>query len=252
MTPFVLAQLSDPHVGATWAPGRDPEAGLAAAVERLTTAVGRPDAVLVTGDLTDHATDAEYERVRELLAPLGAPVHVLPGNHDDRAALRRHFGLPGASAEPVHHLADLGPLALVVLDTMIPGDDSGTLEGTQLEWLDATLAEHADRPVALATHHPPLLTGATAWDDYALGEASRRGLAEVVGRHPHVAAILSGHLHRTTTGRLAGRPVLVAPSTYVQMRLSRATTDEIELSDEPPAFVVHTLLDGDLVSVVQS
>ena len=58
--PFLLAQLSDPHIGAEWADG-DPVAGLAAAVESVRSMGRQPDAVLVSGDLADNATDAEYE-----------------------------------------------------------------------------------------------------------------------------------------------------------------------------------------------
>src|SRR4051794_27464326 len=93
--PFVLVQLSDPHIGADWADA-DSVAGLAAAVAAVGALPFRPDAVLVSGDLADHATDAEYEQVRELLAPLDGRLHVLPGNHDDRRGLHRHFGVPGA------------------------------------------------------------------------------------------------------------------------------------------------------------
>jgi hypothetical protein len=75
---FLLAQLSDPHIGAEWADG-DPVAGLAAAVESVASMRRQPDAVLVSGDLADNATDAGYEQVRELLAPLQAPLYVLPG-----------------------------------------------------------------------------------------------------------------------------------------------------------------------------
>jgi 3',5'-cyclic-AMP phosphodiesterase len=75
--PFLLAQLSDPHIGAEWADG-DPAAGLAAAVESVRSIRPQPDAVLVSGDLADNATDAEYEQVRELLAPLRAPLYVPP------------------------------------------------------------------------------------------------------------------------------------------------------------------------------
>src|SRR4051794_3783424 len=106
---FLLAQLSDPHIGAEWADG-NPVAGLAAAVESVASMRRQPDAVLVSGDLADNATEAEYEQVRELLAPLQAPLYVLPGNHDDRCALRRHFGVPGAGGEPVQYAVDLGPL----------------------------------------------------------------------------------------------------------------------------------------------
>jgi Icc protein len=72
--------------------------------------------VLVSGGLTEHAADSEYEQARELLASLGAPLHVLPGNHDDRAALRRHFSseelelVPEPAGFAVHALVD-GELA---------------------------------------------------------------------------------------------------------------------------------------------
>jgi Icc protein len=85
----------------------------------------QPDAVLVSGDLAENASDAEYELVRDLLAPLKAPLYVLPGNHDDRRALHRHFGVPGAGGDPVQYSVDLGALRLVVLDTTRPGADPG-------------------------------------------------------------------------------------------------------------------------------
>ena len=76
--------------------------------------------MLISGDLADHGADVEYERARELLEPLDAPLYVLPGNHDDRLALRRHFEVPAGSAEPVQYVAELGPLRLVALDSTRP------------------------------------------------------------------------------------------------------------------------------------
>jgi Icc protein len=136
--PFLLAQLNDPHVGATWA--GDPVPRLAAAVDAVCALRPPPDAVLVSGDLSDNATGAEYEQVRELLAPLSAPCFVLPGNHDDRRAIACSFGAPGAAGEPVQYSADLGAMRLVVLDATIPGEDGGTLDRARLDWLDAELA----------------------------------------------------------------------------------------------------------------
>jgi 3',5'-cyclic-AMP phosphodiesterase len=249
VTPFFLLQLSDPHIGADWTDA-DPVARLAAAVEKARSVCAHPDAVLVTGDLTDHAIDAEYEQVRELLAPLGGPLYVLPGNHDDRGALRRHFGVPGAEGEPVQYAADLGPLRLVVLDTTRPGEDPGTLDADRLRWLDEELARMPQTPTLLAMHHPPLWTGIPAWDELGLPRADREALGEVIARHPHVRRIVGGHLHRTITGELAGRAILIAPSTYVQMRLEFGA-QELELADEPAGFAVHALRDGELVSHVQ-
>src|SRR5439155_25479811 len=114
--PFLLVQLSDPHIGATWAAG-DPVARLRAAVESVRRMPDVPDAVLMSGDLADNAADAEYELVRELLAQIGAPFYVLPGNHDHRDTLRRHFDLDGTAGTPVQYAVSLGPLQLVAPDS---------------------------------------------------------------------------------------------------------------------------------------
>ena len=246
--PFLLIQLSDPHIGADWAEG-DPTARLAAAVESV-LALGRPDAVLVSGDLADHASDQEYERVRELLAPLRAPLHVLAGNHDDRRALHRHFGVPGADGEPVQYSADLGPVRLVVLDTTIPGKDPGALDGGRLDWLDAELAAAPEAPTIVAMHHPPVLTGSAVWDDLGLPLADRRALRDVIASHRQVRRVVAGHVHRTMTGDLAGTPVLTVPSTYVQARLN-FDSQELELTPDPAGFGVHVVVDGELTSHVE-
>ena len=210
----------------------------------------RPDAVLVTGDLADHASDHEYEQLREMLAALEAPVHVLPGNHDDRRALSRHFGVPDAGGGPVYHSVDLGALQLVLLDTTIPGEDSGALGPEQLEWLDGELAAAPDTLTLVALHHPPLVTGMALWDAIGLAPEDRDGLGAVVDRHQQVRCLVGGHFHRTISGELAGRRVLAVPSTYAQSRLD-FTLDQLELAEQPAAFALHTVLDGELVSHIQ-
>lgn len=244
---ILLAQLSDPHIGADWGVG-DPVAGLGAAVAAVCALPRQPDAVLISGDLAEHATDAEYEQVCELLAPLQASLYVLPGNHDDRRALHRHFGVPGASGEPVQYSVDLGPMRLVVLDTTRPGEAPGALDAERLDWLDAELATVPDLPTLLAMHHAPVVTGMPAFDDFGLPAADREALAEVVHRHRQVRRIVAGHLHRMIAADLAGCAVLTMPSTYVQFRLFGS---EDELATDPAGFAVHTVVDGELISHVQ-
>lgn len=247
---FLVVQLSDPHIGATWG-AADPAKALAAAVETVLSMPQQPDAVLVCGDLADHASEAEYEQVRGLLSPLGAGVHVAAGNHDDRRTLRRHFGVPGDADDPIAYAVELGPLKLVVLDTTIPGDDPGELGAGQLEWLDTELASAPEIPTLVAMHHPPLVTGIPSCDESGLRPDDRRALGQVVDRHPQVRTLAGGHVHRAITSRLSGRPVVTSPSTYVQLRLSFAGTG-VELAErEPAGFVVHALLDGEITSHVQ-
>lgn len=247
--PFLLVQLSDPHVGADWIDA-DPLERFAAAVESVRAMPQPPDAVLVSGDLTEHGADAECEAVRETLATLDVPFHVLPGNHDVREPIRRHFELPGEADEPIQYAVDLGPLRLVVLDTTIPGEDAGALDAERLGWLDATLAQAPDALTVIAMHHPPLVSGVPALDRIALAHADQRALGEVVERHAQVQRLVAGHVHRVMAGQLAGRAALTVPSTYVQTELD-FSLEEIELADEPAGFGVHAVRDGELSSHVQ-
>jgi Icc protein len=247
--PFLLVQLSDPHVGASW-DGVDPVGRLEAAVEAVRALEASPDAVLVSGDLAEHAADAEYEQVRTLLERIDAPSYVLPGNHDNRDALHRHFGVPGAGGRPVQYAVDLGPLRLVVLDSTIPGEDGGELDRERLAWLEEALAREPGTPTVVAMHHPPFAVGIPAWDAIGLRAADRQALGELLGRHPQVQRVVAGHVHRAITADLGGRPVLSVPSTYVQGLLDFGAT-QLELSDDPPGFAVHALVDGKLVSHVQ-
>ncbi len=247
--PFLLLQISDPHLGASWN-DHDPEECLRRAVEAILSLPDRPDALLVSGDLTDNGAPEEYRRVRELLEPLGLTPHVLPGNHDLRGPLREAFGVPGEGDEPVSYAVDLGPLRLVCLDSTIPGAEGGSLDGGRGEWLDAALAEEPDKPTVVALHHPPLHTEIPTFERIGLAPESRADLAEVLSRHPQVLRIVAGHVHRAIVAELAGRAVVTVPSTYLQAALD-FTAPKLEMRPDPPGFAIHALRDGSLATHLQ-
>jgi 3',5'-cyclic-AMP phosphodiesterase len=252
--PLLLAQISDLHLGGAWE-GVDPRPRLERVVEAIGSLPNRVDAVLVSGDLTDDASAESYVQARELLDRFEVPVHVLPGNHDDRAGLREAFELPGSGDDPVDYSIDVGELRLVILDSVVPGQDAGGFEPRQLRWLDQELGEQGERPTLLATHHSPLTTGIPDWDAINLVADERRALAEVVARHPQLRAIVAGHLHRVAASTLAGCPVLSIPSTYLQA-LPDFEVKDFEIEDVgmvgAPGFALHVLLDGELSSQVES
>ena len=152
----------------------------------------------------------------------------------------------------MQYSCDLGPLRLVVLDSTRPGKDPGSLDGGRLGWLNSELAAAPEIPTIVAMHHPPILTGVPdCRDDLGLPRADRRGLRDVVRRHPQVCQVIkSGHVHRVMTGDLDGCPVLTVPSTYVQARLD-FDAQGIELTPEPAGFGVHVMVDGELTSHVE-
>jgi 3',5'-cyclic AMP phosphodiesterase CpdA len=247
--PFLLVQLSDFHVGAPGG-GRDPRRCLREALDAVAALPDRPDALLASGDLSDDGSPQSYAFVREELERLGLPYFVLPGNHDDRAALRQAFDLAGEGEEPINYAADLGPLRLVAVDTVLPGADRGELDDIALTLIEAELATAPEQPTLLAMHHPPLHTGIPPLDGICLEAGARAGLAAVLSRHPQVLRVVAGHLHRIVVGELAGRAVLTVPSTYVQARLDFTATD-FGLGDDPPGFAVHAFAEGEIASHVQ-
>jgi len=248
--PFLVAQVSDPHIGGDWG-GADPVAGLTEVLAAIRALPDPPDVLLVTGDLVDNGTDEEYAQVQELLAAVGAPLYVLPGNHDRRAGLRARFGIPGDPSAPVQYAADLGPLRLVALDTTIPGHAAGELDSDRLDWLDAELTRAPEHPTLLAMHHPPVSTGMAPWDEIGLAAADRAALEEIVTRHPQVQRIVAGHIHQPLLATLAGRPVLSIPSTYVQARVDFGAP-EIQLGPGRSGFAVHAVIDGAISSYLHT
>jgi len=248
--PTLLVQLTDLHVGGN-ENGLDPLPRLEAVLEAVRSLPNRPDAVLVSGDLTDDGAAEGYRLAKEMLAALELPLHVLPGNHDDRRRLRETFGLPGDGDEPINYSAWVGDLRLVAFDSIVPGQDPGDFPPEQLRWLQEELATEPEAPTLLALHHPPLSTGIAEWDEINLSGSQRETLSEVVARHPQLLGIAGGHLHRVAASSLAGRPVLAAPSTYWQVRPNFFEGDEYGVVDTP-GFAIHALREGELYSQAES
>ena len=236
----VLAHISDTHLRAE-GDDRGAARALRTAVAALLDLRPRPDAVLVSGDLGEQGDPAEYALARELLSPLPMPVHVLAGNHDDHEAMSEAFGTP------VRYTADIGELALVACHTPLPGRLDGRLD---LDWLEAELEAARGRPVVLAMHHPPLLTGIPVLDEIGLPAAERAALGDLLTRFANVRRVVAGHVHRTAFAVLGGCGVVTAPSANLQARLEIGA-QAFDFRPEPPGFLLHVELGGELVSHLQ-
>ncbi|MEV6953644.1 metallophosphoesterase [Streptomyces sp. NPDC051183] len=238
---IVIAHLSDTHLdGGSRAAGRT-----RAVMEYLDGLPYDLDAVLVSGDITDHATAAEYEEARKILDSRH-PLALCPGNHDDRAAFRR--GLLGereASRAPVDRVLRGNGFVLAACDSSVPGEHRGFLEDSTLSRLDAVLeGTPRDVPVLVAFHHPPVPLHIPYVDRVRqFGEERLAALAE---RHPHLTAFLCGHAHTGAATTFAGRPLLVAPGVVSTCKLpweAAAGASEYVHLDEPPVVAFHVLGD---------
>jgi 3',5'-cyclic AMP phosphodiesterase CpdA len=245
---MLIAQITDTHIKAA---GRlayrrvDSAARLRDCVGHLNSLQPRPDIVLLTGDLVDFGRPEEYALLRELLAPLRMPVHVIPGNHDTRDAMRAAFAdhdyLPRAG-EFLHYALEDYPLRLIGLDTLVPGEPRGEMCAARLAWLDAQLARAPRRPTVLFMHHPPFLTGLANMDWQNCHNSE--GLGALIERHPQVFRVLCGHVHRSIHLQWHGVTASIAPSPSHACALDLNADAPHDFILEPPACELHLWREG--------
>lgn len=247
---MLIAQITDTHVveagTRAYMDQVDTNAMMAKAVDRLNALDPRPDLVVVTGDLTDHGTAAEYAELKAQLARLELPFYLVIGNHDDRQTLLAELDYAHlASARPfVQYTVDHLPVRLIVLDSTSDEHHRGDYCQERLDWLAARLAEDVGKPTIVALHHPPFDTGIATMD--ALGPGWADGLVAAIAGRPNVVRVLCGHVHRSIQTLVGGRLASICPSTAHQVNLDLAAgaPNPERLAEgffemEPPAFQLH-------------
>ncbi|WP_431046993.1 metallophosphoesterase [Streptomyces sp. P1-3] len=237
---IVIAHLSDTHIDG----GQRSSERTRVVMDYLEDLPYELDAVLVTGDIADHALPAEYEQARRLLTSRH-PVVVCPGNHDERAAFRQFLLGQPPSAAPINQVHHTAACVIALCDSSLPGKDEGFLEYETLMWLEDVLAQAPDEvPVLVGFHHPPAQLHVPFIDGIRQFGADR--LAALAERHPNLAAFLCGHAHTPAATTFAGRPLLVAPGVVSTLRLPwehHAHPEDYVHLDQPPALAFHILDD---------
>lgn len=232
----LIAHLSDPHLSLSRPHKQE---ALRQAVAHLLAFPMRPDAVLVSGDIADNGRPEDYALFKALIQPLGLPVYVIPGNHDDRAEMLRVFGVQGTSPLPefMQYVADVGAVRLVALDTHIPGQSGGLLDAARLQWLNDRLSEAPARPTLVFLHHPPLVAGLQVMD--SIGLEGTRGLRDVLLGHPQVTRLLAGHTHMAQTQGFAGTLLTVAPGLDASLLPDLGQPHKLVAQKQPPLCLLH-------------
>lgn len=243
-----VCQISDLHVRQ---PGEltlgrvDCAAMVARCVQEILRLRDQPDLVIATGDLVERGLSLEYAHLRRLLAPLPMPVYLIPGNHDERGALREAFpDHPYLNQWPpfVQYAIEDWPLRIVALDTLIPGQSGGELCGERLAWLERSLAAQPEKPTLVIMHHPPFPTLISHMDK--LGLPGTEALAKVIARHPQVERVLCGHIHRSIQVRFGGTIASTCPSPVHQVALNFEPGAPLSFAMEPPGYQLHAWREG--------
>ena len=200
--------------------------------------------LVVTGDVSSDGQAETYRLLNDRLSDLRLPCRLVPGNHDDRAAMVRHLkGLEKDEAGYLQGTIQTSAGAFIFLDSQSgPHDGSshhGLLCEKRLAWLESRLEENADRSVYLFMHHPPFVSGMTFMDRTRL--RNPEDLALVLEGREQVKHLFLGHLHRSVSGSWKGIPFSVQSSTCFQVALEMGLGPDLILSHEPPTYGVVLL-----------
>ena len=247
--PFVLAHLSDAHIGPlprarrrdligkrltgyiNWKRGRSAAHDMQVLAALVTDLLDQaPDHVAMTGDILNIGLPGEYPLAAEWLSTLGTPgrdVSFTAGNHDaythgSLPTLARTFAPwtrgDGDEAPGYPYLKVRDGVALIGLCSGVPRAPfiaSGRLGPLQRERCEAMLADagarHLTRVVML--HHPPRLDEPTG--HLARGLSDHLAFALMV-RRVGAELIIHGHNHKAsveyTPGPVRSVPVVGVPS----------------------------------------
>lgn len=210
----------------------------------------RPDAILITGDLTMRARSREFAAACDWIGALDVPVTVEVGNHD-----LPYFNPFARFFYPYRRIRGIERLVERELD--LPGVAIVPLKTTaraqwRLDWskgwvtkkaLAKTLAAIDALPAgtaALVTAHHPLVEAGTR--GRALTRGGTRALSALAARG--VAAVLTGHVHDAFD--------LVQQTPAGSIRMIGAGTLSQRIRSTPPGFNELRFADGTLAVRVRN
>ncbi|MEM9156759.1 MAG: phosphodiesterase [Cyanobacteria bacterium P01_F01_bin.33] len=257
--PLYVVQITDCHLFAN--PKRrllgvETEMTFQSTLTKVRTLNPFPDVVLLTGDLSQDGSVLSYARLRHHLRVLPTDIYWLAGNHDRLSAMQEELGShPDLDAEmaptqngsisaleaeraPRHRLHSDDVFTrqnwtFILLNSQIPGKDSGYLNADTLAFLETELERAAARQhhVTISLHHPPFSMHSEWLDTSTLRNASR--LFAVLDRFTHVRVVLFGHVHQEFCTERRGVTYMSCPSTCIQFK---PRSSEFALDLVPPAF----------------
>lgn len=175
---FEIAQLSDVHelIGST---------NFNAIINELNNVI-KPKLTVITGDVTDHGTPAQFNLFATDVVKINGPVYVTPGNHDSRWWNSNGKNDFIENVGPLYQSFNYKGIHFALLDTTVNMELDGKINKKQLEWLKNDLqAIPNEMPVILFGHHPFKISN---------NIVARNELMEAV-KDKNVIAFMAGHLH---------------------------------------------------------
>ena len=241
-----LIWMSDLHFTKTGdVLGHNPRIRLQAAIDYINEHHHDAAHCIISGDMANRATPADYADLSDRLQTLEVPYLPMVGNHDNRDLFRKAFSLPETSmAEFIQYDVPTAGTTILCLDTHKPGSDAGSYCAGRMDWLRDKLNAAGDTPVLIFMHHPPMSLGLPMQDKDKLENGD--AVLTVLSEFNCVKYLCIGHVHRAISGTIGGIGFATMPSVLFQAPppLPEWTWDTFIPAAEPPSIGVIHVRDG--------
>lgn len=190
----MILHLSDPHFGTE-------QASLVLALQRLCDQL-QPEAVVVSGDLTQRARKSQFAAAKHFLESLGCPYLVVPGNHDIPL-----FHLPKRVLSPFHrfeqYFGEPEPILetthfyIVGVNSIVPQHHTkGSISLQQINRVAGLLRQAPAHKCKIVVTHQPFMVNPN--DEKAAKDIPRLMLPALHRWADNgLQGLLHGHLHES-------------------------------------------------------
>ena len=193
-----FVQISDSHIGFKGAANGDVNGTLRAAVNKINTLPVPPAFIVHTGDVTQDATDEQFDTCHSILQTLKTrDVLYVPGEHDvvdDEGAKYRQRLAPKSRGQGWYSFDMKGVHFIGLVNVMaIKSNGLGSLGAEQLEWLEKDVKRLKSSTPIVVMAHIPLWS---VYPDWGWGTEDGAMALSYLKRFGAVT-VLNGHIHQT-------------------------------------------------------
>jgi len=244
---LVIAQVSDPHIGATDLPNVHTGINVRQQFLKVLNVLAKKplDLLILSGDLAEEHGEIEaYQWLKQTLAQFPFPYLVMAGNHDRVDTMAEVFNISPSDITDgmLYFSRTLKGWHLLFLDS-----SSYRIPQSQMTWLQEQLARIINEPVLLFIHHPPVLCGCRFLDEsYSLKNMDE--VWPILTQLSAIQAIFCGHYHTERSITREGQQVYLTPSTMLQIN---PDTPDFQIVHTVPGWRIMTCQDKQVYTYVE-
>lgn len=204
------------------------------------------DFLILTGDLVHEGTKEDYSHLKNVITscvPKDTEVLYVLGNHDRKEAFYEGF-FHEQRQDSYYYEKEICGYRLIVLDSAVPGRETGTVSEEQLSWLKDILSQPSQKGSMVFLHHP-VFWGNTSKMSMSL--TNKEAVMEIL-KNSDVFAVFCGHTHTNSVQIKEGIFQCTADSTAFSMNMTKDL--ELQFTDKT-GYVTAETMEGGLLQIHQ-